>query len=124
MTTVLLVDDNEPLLMTAQRILDNFGLDVIGLAKDGAEGVKQFKTLKPDIVLLDIEMPIMSGVDALKEIISLDETACVIMLTAVSDSSVIDDCRNSGAADFLSKDTDALELVDKIKAIFDKHTQA
>ena len=123
MTSVLLVDDNEPLLTSAQRILDNFGLDVIGLAKDGVEGVKQFKKLNPDIVLLDIEMPTMSGMDALKEIIGLDETACVIMLTAVSESSLIDDCLKFGAAGYLSKDTEALEMVDKIKAIFDNHTR-
>ena len=57
MTSVLLIDDDEALRMTAERILDKCGLDVIGLAGDGVEGVKQFKKLSPDIVLLDIDMP-------------------------------------------------------------------
>ncbi len=123
MTSVLLVDDHEDLRMTAARILEKCGLDVIGLAADGMEGVEQYKKLSPDVVLLDIDMPKMSGADALKEIINYDKTACVIMVTAVSTPSVIDDCLTLGAADHLSKDTPALELVEKIKAVFAEHTR-
>jgi DNA-binding NarL/FixJ family response regulator len=76
---------------------------------------------KPDLALLDIDMPKMSGMDALMEIIKHDDEACVIVLTSVAMSSVVDDCLLFGAKDCVRKDTPADELVTRIKSVLTEH---
>ena len=73
------------------------------VAKDGKQGVSMFQELCPDVVLLDINMPKMHGVDVLKKIISIDSKARVIMLSAEDSYEVMDDCKNYGAIDYIVK---------------------
>ena len=121
MTKVLLVDDDDAIRMTVKMVLDHNGFDVVGEGKNGLEGVKKFKSLKPDLVLLDIDMPKMSGMDALREMIKHDDEACIVMLTSVAMSSVVDDCLLFGAKDYVRKDTPADDLIAKIKEVLAKH---
>lgn len=72
-------------------------------ASDGKEGVKVFTECGPDAVILDINMPKMHGVDALKKMISKNPDACIIMLSAEDSFEVIDDCMNLGAKDYIVK---------------------
>jgi len=73
------------------------------VAKNGKEGVEMFKKNCPDVVVLDINMPKMHGVDALKEMISLNNHARIIMLSIEDSYEVIDDCMNFGAVDYIVK---------------------
>ena len=73
------------------------------LARDGKEGVKMFQKQRPDVVLLDINMPKMHGVDALRQMISIDSHARIIMLSAEDSYEVIDDCKGYGAIDYIVK---------------------
>ena len=80
------------------------GFDVVGTGANGEEGVNLFKELKPDITLLDIEMPVMSGIKALGQIMETDPDAFVVMLTSVDNMDVVDDCLDTGAFDYVTKD--------------------
>ena len=124
MATVLLVDDDDAIRSTVRSVLKAGGLDVAGEAANGEAGVKQFKKVSPDIVLLDIDMPKMNGVDALRAMRKENDQACIIMFTSVSMMSVVDDCILNGAADYLHKDTPAPALAPKVKEIYAKHSKS
>ena len=119
---VLVVDDEDIVINLVSTLLNSLGCEVVGSALDGAEGVRLFDELKPDLVLLDFMMPGLSGLDALKQILAIDAGAAVIMLTAVENREVSDDCILAGAKDYLRKDLKPEELsrrlADEIAAIF------
>lgn len=79
------------------------GYNVIGEAENGAEAVKKYKELKPDIVTMDITMPNMTGIEALKEIIKIDPKAKVIMLSAMGQEAMVKEAILSGAKNFIVK---------------------
>ncbi len=120
MTTVLVADDDEALRMTVKAVLESNGYDVVGVAENGEETVSKFRELNPDVVMLDLDMPKMSGPEALEEIIKHNANACVIVLTLIENSAVIDDCLKLGAADYVRKDTPATELLANINDIVAK----
>ncbi len=122
MATVLVADDDEALRMTVKAVLTSAGYDVIGEAVNGEQAIDKFTSLQPDIIMLDIDMPKMSGTEALEEIIKRDKNACVIMLTLVEVSDVVDDCLKLGAADYVRKDTPATELISKVNEIVAKRS--
>jgi two-component system chemotaxis response regulator CheY len=84
-------------------ILTGGGFEVAGEAEDGAEAVKMFKDLQPDVVTMDITMPNMNGIDALKEIRTIDDSAKVIMCTAMGQKAMVIESIQSGAVDFIVK---------------------
>jgi two-component system chemotaxis response regulator CheY len=75
------------------------------LATDGAEAVSRYKEHRPDLLLLDINMPVKNGIDALREIKAEDPAAKVIMLTSVSDRESVMACVQAGALNYIRKDT-------------------
>lgn len=101
---VLVVDDDPSTQRLFTVILQSQGCEIAGTADNGAEGVAQFKKTSPGLVLLDVNMPEMNGVDALKEILTIDSAANVVMLTAINDKAVADDCILAGAKDYIQKD--------------------
>ncbi|MBF0623152.1 MAG: response regulator [Magnetococcales bacterium] len=118
---ILLIDDDYALRFMYSKVCSDAGFEVVGEAEDGQEGVGLFHTLKPDIVLCDIEMPVLTGIDALKAILELDSGACVIMLTSVSDTAVWDECLLSGARYYVQKETPYVELAKKVKEAWLEH---
>jgi len=114
---ILIVDDHHVVRQGLQMFLGaDPELEIIGEAQDGAEAVKLAKLLHPDVVLMDILMPVMDGIRATAEIRQLLPDTEVIALTSVlGDNSVIDAVR-AGAIGYLLKDTDANELRRAIKA--------
>ena len=112
---VLIADDHrlfaetlEALLATDERI------DVVGHAHDGAEAVDRAKKLRPDVVLMDIDMPVMDGFEATRKIREQDMSACILMLTGSNSREDVDRARQAGAAGYVTKDRIAAELVDAI----------
>lgn len=99
---VLLVDDAAFVRTRAAKVLKEEGYEVIEAA-DGAEAVEQFKAHKPDAVLLDITMPVMDGLAALKEIRSVDPNAKIAMVTALGSQNTVVEALQAGASDFVVK---------------------
>ena len=103
MKRVLVVDDSIFMRMAVKRILDGNGFEVIGEAENGAIAVKKYKELKPDIVTMDITMPEMTGLEALKEIREFDPEAKVIMVSAMGQEGMVRETIMLGAKSFIVK---------------------
>ena len=102
MATILVVDDAAFMRMRMTKILSEAGYDVIQ-AENGLDAVAKYKDSRPDAVLMDITMPEMDGLTALKEIKALDPSAKVAMVTALGQQQIVLEAVKSGAKDFLVK---------------------
>lgn len=100
---VLLCDDSGVILVMFEKRLTDLGFTVVGKAKDGNDAIRQYKSLKPDLLLLDITMPNKDGREALEEIIQFDPNAKVVMISAIFDEEIQKGCINCGAKGFLVK---------------------
>lgn len=103
MAKILIVDDSRTSRRMLREMLQGLGHEVIGEATNGQEAVVCFKDYQPDIVTLDITMPILDGIDALKQIIAIDPSAKVIMVTAAGQKSKILEAIKAGASDYVVK---------------------
>ncbi len=102
MAKILIVDDAEFLRVRLTKMLDAEGFQVFQ-AENGLKAVEVYKQIHPDVVLMDVTMPEMDGLTALKEIVGFDSKARVIMLTALGQESVVLEAVKSGARDFIVK---------------------
>lgn len=103
MITVLIVDDAAFMRLAIRNVLSKNGFQVMDDAKNGQEAVEKYKILKPDIVTMDITMPDMTGIDALKEIRAFDPAAKIVMISAMGQESMVKDAIISGAKSFIVK---------------------
>ena len=102
MSKVLIVDDAAFMRISIKNMLTKNGYDVVGEAENGAIGVEMYKDLHPDIVTMDITMPEMSGLDALKEINKIDPQAKVVMVSAMGQEAMVRELSCQGRRDLLS----------------------
>ena len=102
MAKILIVDDAEFLRVRLTKILDAEGYEVFQ-AENGLKAMEVYQSAHPDVVLMDVTMPEMDGLTALKEIVRLDPKAKVVMLTALGQESVVLEAVKSGAKDFVVK---------------------
>jgi two-component system chemotaxis response regulator CheY len=100
---ILITDDALFMRVTLKNILSGGGYEVVGEASNGVEAIELYKSLKPDIVTMDITMPEMDGIQALKEIRAFDANARVIMCTAMGQKNLVVEAIQSGAKDFIVK---------------------
>jgi two-component system, chemotaxis family, chemotaxis protein CheY len=114
---VLIVDDAAFMRKTLGDVIKSGGLNVIGEAENGKIGIAKFKELEPDIVTMDITMPEMDGLEALKKILEIDKTAKVVMVSAVGQQSNVLNAIKSGAKDFILKPFDANRVIATLKKI-------
>ena len=101
--TVLIVDDAQFMRMMIRDLVTSMGFVVIGEAANGAEGVEMYQKHKPDLVTLDLVMPQMSGIDALKKIKEFDANASVVVVSAIDQREYLMEAIRSGAKDFIVK---------------------
>lgn len=106
MATILVVDDAAFMRMRMSKILSEAGYEVIQ-AENGLDAIEKYRSSKPDAVLMDITMPEMDGLTALKEIRSIDPQAKVAMVTALGQQQIVLEAVKSGAKDFLVKPSEA-----------------
>nr|WP_074048608.1 response regulator [Paenibacillus ihumii] len=103
---ILIVDDTRFLRMMLTDILTNSGYEVVGQAENGLIGIEKFKELRPDIVMMDISMPEMDGIQALKEIKKIDADAVVLICSAMSQRELISRALEAGANNYVTKPFD------------------
>ena len=109
MATVLIVDDAAFMRMRSATLLKELGHDVLE-AGDGAQAIEVYKSSRPEAVLMDITMPVVDGITALKEILAFDPGAKVAMVTAMGQQSIVMEAIKAGARDFVVKPFDADRL--------------
>ena len=107
---VLIVDDALIMRMKIKEIAEESGWEVVGEAKDGSEGVTRYRELRPDLVTMDIVMPLMDGVEALRAVKQFDPQARVVMVSAVDQREKLMECVRLGAIDFIVKPFDKASL--------------
>jgi DNA-binding NarL/FixJ family response regulator len=112
---VLVVDDHalfaEALMLT---LAIEEGIEIVGCASNGAEATALAEALRPDVVLMDVHMPVLDGIEATRRMRETSPSSRVVMLTAAHSSEVAAHALAAGAAQYLTKDTPALKLIDVI----------
>ncbi|NOU93422.1 response regulator [Paenibacillus sp. LMG 31456] len=112
---ILIVDDAAFMRMMIRDILTKNGYEVCGEANDGAQAIEKFKEVRPDLITMDITMPEMDGIAALKEIKKIDPNAKVIMCSAMGQQAMVIDAIQAGAKDFIVKPFQADRVIEAIK---------
>ena len=114
MARILIVDDAAFMRMMVKDILLKNGFEVVGEAKDGAEALEKYRELKPDLVTLDITMPNVDGLQALKNIKAEFPDAKAIMCSAMGQQVMVIDAIQNGAKDFIVKPFQADRVVEAV----------
>ena len=114
---VLIVDDLAFIKLIIKDTLEKTGFEVAGEASNGVEAIEQYKRLQPDIVLMDITMPKMDGIQALQEIVKIDPQAKVIMCSALGQQKLIIQSIQLGAKDFIVKPFQADRVLEAVKKV-------
>lgn len=112
---ILIVDDAAFMRMMIKDILAKNGYDVVGEAADGVQAVDRYQELQPDLVTLDITMPEMDGIEALRRIRMVNPSAKVIMCSAMGQQSMVIDAIQAGARDFIVKPFQADRVLEAVK---------
>jgi DNA-binding NarL/FixJ family response regulator len=118
MTTVLIADDQTLVRVGLRKILESEQeLDVIGEAKDGEDAVVQARRLGPEIVLMDIRMPVLDGIEATRRIVAAQAATRVLMLTTFALDGYVYDALRAGASGFMLKDAPPEELIAAVRIV-------
>ncbi|TQR37209.1 response regulator [Lysinibacillus sphaericus] len=116
MPTVLVVDDTLFMRVAISNMFSEWGYEVVGNAGNGKEAVAMYRELQPDLVTMDVTMPVMTGIEAVKEIIPEFPDAKIIMITALGQQKLIVEAIESGAKDFMTKPFEP----ERLKAVVDQ----
>lgn len=111
---VVIVEDEGVMLMQLKRILTRAGCQVVATAINGQEGVEAALNERPDLILMDIRMPVMNGLDAARRILA-EFRVCLVMLTAFSDEATLVEAENMGASGYIVKPVTADVLLPQLE---------
>ncbi|MEG0286093.1 MULTISPECIES: response regulator [Vagococcus] len=117
--TVLVVDDAVFMRMKLKDLLEKNGYEVIGEAQNGVEAIEKYKAIKPDVILMDIIMPEMDGIEAIKRIKKMDSEAKIIVCSAMGQQSIVMEAIHEGAIDFIVKPFNANRVIQALEKIED-----
>ena len=117
MAKILIVDDAAIMRMMIKDILTKNGYEVVAEAANGVEAVELYKSHQPDLVTMDITMPEMDGIEAVKQIKAVNPAAKVIMCSAMGQQSMVMDAIKAGANDFIVKPFQADRVLEAVKKI-------
>ena len=115
---VLIVDDVAFVRKTLSDVLSQAGYQVVGEAGDGQEAVNRYAETRPDIVTMDIVMPQMSGIEAIRKIIKMDKDARVVIISAMGQENLIMEAINAGARDYVLKPFSAADVLKTMDRAF------
>jgi two-component system chemotaxis response regulator CheY len=101
--SVLAVDDSKTMLAMMSAYLKGSNFEIVATANNGPEALQKYKEHKPQLVLLDVVMPEVTGVDTLEQILGYDHGACVVMVSSLGTEATVQDCLKKGAKSFVQK---------------------
>jgi len=110
----IVIEDEEHIRELLSYILESIGFEVIGTADNGQTALELLQNEKPDLAIMDINMPYLNGTEVLKKCDCIKET-CIIMLTAFSDADTVNECLSLGVSYFIRKDTPVPKMIELIK---------
>ena len=119
MHTAIIIDDSKTSRSVLRTILEKNGYEIVAEAANGEEGFEKYCDLHPDFVTLDITMPVMDGIEAVREIIEIDPGAKVIMVTAAGQKTNMVEALKRGAADFIQKPFDSAVIINTIEKVLE-----
>ena len=114
---ILICDDAAFMRMMIKDILTKNGYEIAGEAENGLKAIEKYNETKPDLVLMDITMPEMDGIQSLKKIKEADANACVIMCSAMGQQAMVIEAIQSGAKDFIVKPFQAERVLEAVKKV-------
>lgn len=115
--TVLICDDAIFMRTMISDILNQAGYEVVGEAESGIQAVEQFRLLKPDLVTMDIVMPDMGGIDAVREIMKIDSGARILMCSAMGQQALVVEAIQAGAKDFVVKPFQPSRVLEAVQRV-------
>ena len=121
MADILIVDDSKTSRKFLRNMLEEAGHKIVAEAVNGAEGVEKYRIYHPDIVTIDITMPVLDGIDAVGEIMKMDPAAKVIMVTAAGQRTNMVEALKRGAADFIQKPFESEIILNTIEKVLDEN---
>lgn len=119
MAKVLIVDDSRTSRKMLKEVLVDAGYEIAGEATNGEEGVIMYSELKPDVVTMDITMPVMTGLEALACIKKKDDSAKVVMITAAGQREKMVQAIKEGADDFIAKPFEPDQVLEVLKHVLE-----
>lgn len=117
MAKILVCDDSAFMRMMLKKVLVEQGHEIAGEAGDGLEAVAQYERLQPDLVTMDITMPKVDGIEAVRRIHEENPLARIVMVTALGQKAIITDALRAGAADFIVKPFDPEKVATIVKKV-------
>ena len=117
MSKVLIVDDAAFMRMMVKDILVKNGFQVLGEAENGAKAIEKYKELSPDLVIMDITMPEVDGIQAVKEIKKINPNAKIVMCSAMGQQAMVIEAIQAGAKDFIVKPFQADRVVEAVRKV-------
>ena len=117
MASVLIVDDAAFMRMAIKKVLIKNGFEVVGEAENGQVSISKYVEFHPDIVTMDITMPEMTGIDALKNIRKIDPNAKVVMVSAMGQESLVREAILSGAKSFIVKPYKEEHIIETLRSV-------
>jgi two-component system chemotaxis response regulator CheY len=114
---VLIVDDAAFMRMMIRDILSKNGYEVVGEAENGARAIEKYKEFIPDLVIMDITMPEVDGIQAVKEVKKINADAKVIMCSAMGQQAMVIESIQAGARDFIVKPFQAERVIEAVKKV-------
>ncbi|MGM0508815.1 MAG: response regulator [Fusobacteriota bacterium] len=117
MEKVMIVDDTAYMRMVLRKILEEAGYEIVAEGENGKEGVQKYKEHKPDIVTMDLTMPKMDGIEAIKRILEIDPNAKVLVVSAIGTEQNVMKAIENGAKDFIKKPFEPDRVIKTLKGL-------
>ena len=115
MSKILIVDDASNITEMIQSVLETHGHEIAGVAHDGFEAIEKYKALRPDVVLMDILMPGMDGMQSIRKILEYDQKAKIVVVTALGRDALKKEAVKAGVVDFVTKPFEIKRLLGAIE---------
>ena len=113
----MVVDDSEVIREKISNVLNEEEFEIVGSAKNGLEAIEQFKQLEPRVITMEITMLFMDGIESIKEILKIDDSVRILVVSALSDKATLIKAMHLGAYGFLCKPFSDIDLADSIEEL-------